>query len=174
MTFGCFSSDEHDFFLSISFYFLQVDVYDFEQLDKGETHALMFVIGYLLKKTICTKSFCEKCKDVFVVPGPCMPEHDFIDLREYKEGKLVYPSQLAFDIFSICEATFRGNRTNISVGKDIVEKMICEVDATIRERFPKAPICHMEQLLNRWFHIRMHFWATECNKVMQRKYHNDG
>ena len=146
---------------------LDLFVCEYEHKDHAEQRVLMNLIGYLLSKTICSISFCKDCKEVFTSKEPCLPEHEFIEMKEYKKYALVYPSQLAFKIFNMAEDTFRYHREKLHDGENVQEQIIDKLDEVIRDKFV-IPFCHLDLLLKRWFKIRMYFWASELNKQMKK------
>ena len=76
---------------------------DFLTRDYSEEQAYVRVLGCVLKRTICTQSFCQLCKAVLTT-DKYGPEHKFIQLTEYHDGALILPSKDAIEWFSKAEA----------------------------------------------------------------------
>ena len=145
---------------------LDIFVGVFETRDYAEQQVVTYVTGHLLKRTICTNSYCPKCVSAFTDPTATMKEQDFILMKAWKDGSLVIPSQIAYNIFSMVEDTFRIHRDKINKEKDVIEQMIDSLDEVIRDKYD-IPFCHLELMLKRWFNVRMHFWANESNRLMK-------
>ena len=126
----------------------------------------------MLKRTICTQSFCQTCKDIFTT-DQILPEHKFICEREYKKGVLKLPSRLAIDFFSHCEASFQKNREMFFVPQKQknVDKLAEKLHGSLKEynEFKDLPQCHMLLMINRFFKFRMCFWSDYMNTQVVEK-----
>ena len=133
--------------------------------DRSESYAFTCLLGCLFKRTICKKSFCDKCVNALVKKDDESMQFDkLLKMKEYKPGALVPANMLAYKFFSLVENTVNANpsvyRKGIVVWNRFMDKMV----GVANDQFPKIPSCHIRLLLNRFMHMRSHFWAKFMNQ----------
>jgi hypothetical protein len=135
---------------------------DYNVKDYSEETAFCLLIGYLLLKTICTKSKCKKCISVLKASEQTFPEQDLITKRSYEPGAMVYPTRLAYDYFSLCNSVFHKNFPAVHKGgtglKRVMDHLLEEGESNFN-----MPVCHLELMLERFFKINMIFEARQIN-----------
>merc|ERR1712001_238161 len=121
----------------------------------GQEQIFSNVLGYTLKVTICSQSFCEKCKDILTTLT-VGPEHKFIDMKQYRDCALKLPSKMAFEMFRNCESAFHANR-KIFVGTDNerqVDQLSKNIYTSLLDNYKELD-CHLLLLIKRFFKLRM-------------------
>ena len=130
--------------------------------DFAEECSLAHVIGYLLKKTICTKSKCADCQETFTMEKNNGADWQTLLIEKcYTPDALTFPSEVAYRIFSMCEASFLENVRNILLIDDFVDELVGQIYPKVIEAHPQIPQCHLKLLLKRFFKIRVHFLARQ-------------
>ena len=140
----------------------------------SQENGLTYVVGYFLKKTICTTSSCDKCKEVLTTDKPTMEFQTLIANKEFVQGKLTLPSLVAYKTFSFCESSFNLNADKIRTGKVSEEEFVDSLVKTIPNVHPEFPKCHLKLLVKRFTKIRLHFWLEQRTLEMahSREYLN--
>ena len=131
--------------------------------DFSDENALTYLIGYLFKKTIHSKSKCDTCKGVFV-QDKCDASFNqrLIQLRCYTPDALVIPTELAYRVFSLVESTFIYNLPSIQQRKkNFIEQLLEKLVVTVENMFPEIPRCHLSLMFRRFIKIRMHFYTRQ-------------
>ena len=138
--------------------------------DFAEQNSLTYGIGYILLKTIFSKSKCVTCQKAFAMETSDGSEWlKLIEEKCYVPNALTIPSEMAYSLFSVCETTFRDTRSNALLIKDfdsmLVDKMY---DTLVGDQFPfDVPTCHLKLLLERFFTIRLHWWSKFLTRKAQ-------
>ena len=129
----------------------------------SQENGLAYVVGYFLKKTICTKSAsaCVKCQEVLTTDQATMDFQTLIANKEYVQGKLILPSLVAYKTFSFCESSFNLNVEKIKTGDIKEEEFVDSLVKAIPGIQPEFPKCHLKQLVKRFVKIRLHFWLEQ-------------
>ena len=133
--------------------------------DRSEAYAFTCFLGCLFKRTICTKSYCAKCLQVLKKKDDeAMQLDKLINLKEYTSGALITPSNIAYKFFSLVENTVNENpsvyRDGIVAWNAFIDKMV----GVANDKFPEIPPCHLHLLVNRFMHMRAHFWTKFLNQ----------
>ena len=138
-------------------------------MDFAELSALVLGIGYLLLKTILTKSFCQTCKDKLRQDEPTLDIHKYIAQRCYTPNAMVYPTLLAIEFFQTCEGVYQQNPYAISRGGDPLDEVMKHLEEVgLKNGMPE---CHLNLLIARFFKISMYFQVRHCNvKLKIEKY----
>ena len=144
------------------------DVYDIivgEKVreDFSQESALVYVAGYVLKKTVLSKSKCVQCQEFYTQDTPTLEVHKLVCEKEYKEGLLVLPTEKAWKIFSMTDATFNLNELALKGEKIIPEDIVKKLALKFKELFPELPSCHLHLVLRRFLHVKSHFWARQLD-----------
>ena len=143
---------------------------DFEPGDFVDACSLAYFAGVILYKTICTRSSCQTCQNLYISSVDDKEQDESNELILFKEldtGYLVRPTALANSIFKIAETVFkeeRGklkNRSNIS---NILKAIIVKV---VRDYHEEVPVCHIEVIINRFVRSRLFFWSELDNGRLQ-------
>ena len=144
------------------------DVFDIVIGDRIEKEldqemVLNYVVGYMFKKTICTVSYCDKCKDQFTQEFcDASDEQKLIVMKCYTPDALTIPSNFGYKLFSIVESTFLENMEKIMEGQErYIDCLIVKLSEKIRSLNPSMITCHLDLLLRRFMKIRMHFHARQ-------------
>ena len=138
--------------------------------DISEICALSYLTGYLLRKTICTQSKCEKCKTAFVAD-----EHDeqmtneLIRLRDYKKGALCRPTEIGNKMFQVAEKVFRHLQEKLIYQKKsrLGDKIASAIILQWKENFPQVPSCHFKTMANRFSKIRLLFYGAYSSHQLE-------
>ena len=138
-------------------------------MDFAELSALVLGIGYLLWKTILTKSSCEVCKQKLRQDEPTLDIHMYIAQRCYTPNAMVYPTSLAIDFFQYCEGVYQQNPYAIRRGGDPLDEVMKHIEEVgLRDGMPE---CHLSLLIARFFKISMYFQVRHSNvKLKIEKY----
>ena len=137
--------------------------------DFAEEQGLVYHIGYVLKKTICSKSHCQHCIDLLTINDDDRDlRHTLIIEKAYTEGALTLPSKLACDVFEKANASFMTNREKFAKAPRSLDKFIDWLKDDLEENFPGFPQCHLELILRRFFKVRMYFWARFLDARLQK------
>ena len=161
--------EEDEFFASVIHPSLQQTDLKVEE-DISELNALAYLNGYLLQKTICSKSKCEKCMGAFVTDEAdeqlC---NELIRLREYKIGVFKKPSTLANEMIRFAENIFRCEQEKLQSQKKtrIGDKLASKIFLHWKEYFPQAPMCHLKILAARFAKIRLYFYGKHLSRQLE-------
>ena len=134
---------------------------DFLTRDFSEEQVYVHVLGCVLKRTICTQSFCQLCKSILTTDTPG-PEHKLIELKQWRDGVLVLPSKDAIEWFSMAEAYFQSNRDKLLTSGP---RTLDELAKTTYDSLVETPIpaCHLRLLVDRFYKFRMNFWSKHLH-----------
>ena len=131
--------------------------------DYCEATSLTYVIGYLLLKTVFSESPCDTCQNAYSMASSDGSEWlRLIEEKCFVPNALTMPSEMAFQVFSLCESTFIYNTSN---GHDI-ESFYDQIVDTLYDTILdpdfqwKVPQCCLKLLLLRFFKIRMYFYSS--------------
>ena len=124
---------------------------------------LNYVVGYMFKKTICSVSYCEKCKDQFTQEFcDASDELKLIVMKCYTPDALTIPSKFGYQLFSMVESTFLENMDSIMEGHEkYIDCLIAKLSEKIKSLNPSMLTCHLDLLLRRFIKIRMHFHCRQ-------------
>ena len=147
---------------------------DFKPEDFSEENATAYFAGYVLGHNITkekkrgkkNKSACATCEAVLVAKTDDEEQEScaLIDLREYKKGSLVTPSETANQIFQLVEATFRKVRDSYAEeNKNLKSRITTEALIQINLKITTAPQCHLELLVSKFIEARLNWWARFTN-----------
>ena len=128
--------------------------------DISERNALSYLTGYLLLKTICSKSYCEKCKEAYVSDeNDDQLCNELIRLRDYKVGALCRPSSLANNMTLVAENVFRVAYEEHKFQKNVRlgDKISSKIHMQWQQQFSEAPSCHLKLLCDRFTSLRLNF-----------------
>ena len=138
--------------------------------DISEVNALSYLNGYLLQKTICSKSKCATCMDAFLTnENDDQLCNELIRLREYKLGVFKKPSTLANEMVRFAENIFRCEQEKLQSQKRsrIGDKLASKVLLHWKEYFPQAPSCHLKILAARFAKIRLYFYGNYLSRQLE-------
>ena len=150
-------------------YFNQIG---FNPEDFTEKNSLAYVAGYMLRKTIYFgKSKCDVCTERFVdkTSSEGVQEcNSLIKMREYTDGAMISPTKAANLIFDIAEGVFRDKRDSLKKKSGICIALTNLAVKSIQIQLPKIPVCHLQLIVSRFLTSRLHFYASFCNKKLQK------
>lgn len=129
--------------------------------DKAEKDSLGYLTGVILKRTILSKSKCQKCVDEFVTTEG---SNKLILLKEYKKGQLTHPRKLANEMSEDIEGFFRQNQNLLKDKSKIGETLTKIVLKQLDSKFKNAPKCHLEIIVARFIKARWHFWTKQTDE----------
>ena len=135
-----------------------------------EESALAHITGYLLLHTILTKrSKCKDCVAAYVVnfENDNQEVNSIIAARDYKEGALTRPSELANKLFQRLENIFRSLSDSFANQKNLTDILTAAFKKDAKENFPDAPDCCFELMFCRFSKIRLHFEGDFLDEKMQ-------
>lgn len=135
----------------------------------SEAASLAYLGGYVLFKTICTKSKCQNCKKIYVSDHEDQPEevNSLISFKEYKQGKLVTPSPVGNRLMEALESLFRTNREKFKRKKNQLTNISTLVIDQLTKDFPDLPKCHLSLIVTRFMKIRLLFWGDQITKELK-------
>ena len=145
------------------------DFQNFE--DYAETNAWSHYGGYVLYKTIETKSKCDQCKNILVAQNSDENHYSvntLIDFKEWKEkpGCLTRPSKLANELFYLLEALFKSNRDQYFNQKNIKDRLVDFMYQQVitYDKFDVIHKNHLKVIIARFMKGRLFFWANFINQ----------
>ena len=113
---------------------------------------------------------CPVCLKAFVID--CIDDdqevNDFIDMKEYREGTNVRCTVLANEMFLHAEKIFRSAWAQFSKQKDLTEQLTAAVISGCTEKFEDIPICHLKNILGKFVHVRLYFYADYIDRKLQK------
>ena len=113
---------------------------------------------------------CHVCLKAFVVD--CIDDdqevNDFIDMKEYREGTNVRATVLANEMFLHAETIFRSVWAQFSKQDDLTEQLTAAVISACTEKFEDIPICHLKNILGKFIHVRLYFYADFIDRKLQK------
>ena len=134
--------------------------------DHPQDTARAYCNGYTLMVTICTKSYCAVCKNMWTGSDANLEDHELIAARRYSpDAALVVPSLMAIEIFNICDSTFDSNQEVLRTSGN-VNQLAEEMEKFVLDKFA-VPKCHLGLILRRWFKVRMFIHASRLNEQMK-------
>ena len=169
--------EEDSYFAEIMFPVTEDDENDEVPDDIAEINASSYVNGYLLHKTIMTKSKCTNCQNQFVAD-----ENDdqlcnqLIRLKDYKAGALCRGTPLFNDMMQLAERIFRQENDNLKYQKKtrLGDKIASKILLYWKEHYPDAPDCHLKLIATRYTKLRLFFWSNfvsqQLVKQQQQRY----
>ena len=124
--------------------------------------SFVYFCGYVLRKTILGKSECKECICQWVTTKIDTKNelYTLIDLREYKEGALIRPSQKAIDMFTIAEKVFRAHRDEWKNESNAATKLTDRALTIIENSYSTVKKCHLRIIISRFLRARLHFYAS--------------
>ena len=134
----------------------------------AEESALCYGVGYVLEKTIGSKSHCKICKERLFEAEGTVDVQEFITRKSFVPGALRYPTPVAFHFFSHCEGVFVKNDYAIRRGNEVLDKVLEHLEKIGVEQYG-IPKCHIRLLLDRFFKFRMYLECRQMNLVMKAK-----
>lgn len=98
--------------------------------------------GYMVRK-INKKLNCERCKDVLCVSEPCIPQHRFTQLKEFRDDELnlLYIAPNIFTLFQECEKVFMEREPHFSKCREICKSLKTLCNAAVKD-LHCDPDCH--------------------------------
>ena len=146
---------------------------EYEIADFAEEQGLMYHLGYVLKKTICSVSHCQRCIDLLTISGDDGQmndlKHCLIIEKAHQAGDLTLPSELAWNVFNEANCRFMTNRDKFSQAPKGLNQFIEWLRLDLVDKCPEFPACHFELILRRFFKVRMYFWARHLDAQLQKQ-----
>ena len=150
--------------------------YEFSNLlveeDISEINALAYLTGYLLLKTICRQSKCQKCQASLVADqNDAQLCNQIIRLKDYKLGALCRPTELGNQMFQLAENVFRVQQQQLmhQKKKRLGDKIGSAIILQWKANFPEAPSCHFKTMANRFAKIRLLFFGAFSSRKLERE-----
>ena len=143
--------------------------------DDAEINALAYLAGYLLHKTIMTRSKCKTCQEAFVGDeNDEQAANELIRLRDYRVGALCRPTELANKMVQWAENVFRGEQEKLMKQKQsrIGDKITSILKIHWEKHYPEAPKCHLKILAGRFAKLRLHFYGVHMTRKLVVKQKN--
>ena len=147
---------------------INFEIGEFEMTDFSQIQGITYHIGYILKKTICSVSRCSKCIDLLTT-SLRTSKHSLITEKEYVEGALKLPSEIASNFFEMANARFMDNRDSFDKVHKPLDRFIAWLRNELVEKHPDFPKCHLDLLLRRFFKVRMYFLANHMDGQLQNQ-----
>ena len=141
---------------------------DFDLTDFSQIQGITYHAGFVLKKTICSVSHCSKCIDLLTTIHRTW-KHSLITEKEYKEGALKLPSELASNFFEMANARYMDNCNKFDEVHRPLDKFIAWLSPELVEKNPDFPKCHPDLLLRRFFKVRMFYLASHMDGQLQNQ-----
>lgn len=88
-----------------------------ELLDRGETNALFYIAGYILRSLKTRSTICKRCVIMAVSNKQCQmdPHQQFTSYRsKAKKEKIIAPSIDTFKFFKAMEVMYRNSKNNLA------------------------------------------------------------
>ena len=149
---------------------------NFQGMDYSQVQALSDVVGYVLAKTICGRSYCKHCCEVLTTKVLGLEIHSSLEEKEYSEGSKTRPTELALKVLSLVESSFLANRNSFSKKPRSMEKFIETMKVVVEKDFKDFPVCHLELIIRRFLKCRQQFWANQLDALVKEhtKHEKDG
>ena len=109
----------------------------------AEESSLCHAVGYVLEKTIGSKSHCKTCKERLFEAEGTVDVQEFITRKSYVAGALRYPTPVAYHFFSHCEGVFVKNDYAIRRGNEVLDKVLEHLEKIGLEQYG-IPKCHVD------------------------------
>ena len=150
------------------------------QLDLAESVALAYLAGYFLGKIFIQKRDynhpekeikCALCFKAFIIDYESDDQvvNSLITEKEFKPGALTRPSKFANAIFSHIEHIFRGAELAFSKQNNLTTILTDKMMASVLQKFPEVPKCHLRLLFRRFANARLHFDADNIDNAFIEK-----
>ena len=155
---------------------IDMDFINSNQLDLAESVALAYLAGYFLGKIFIQKRDihhpekvikCAICFKAFIIEDYESDDqlvNTLITEKEYKPGVLTRPSKFANAIFTHIENVFRGAELAFSKQNNLTTILTDKMMASVLQKFPDVPKCHLRLILRRFANARLHFDADFIDK----------
>ena len=140
---------------------------DYNVKDYSEVVAFCNLIGCILQRTICTKSYCEECIRQLKDTEQTFTEQDWITKKSWVPGAMVYPTKLAYDYFDFCNSVLHKNFYAVRQGGAGLKKVMDHLLEVGESNKFSMPVCHLELLLERFFKINMLFEVQQINNQLR-------
>ena len=138
------------------------------ELNLAEKCSLIHFGGYVLKKTILTKSKCVKCISYFVTNEISKNvTHTIINERDYVAGALTRPSETACEMFEAAEETFRKYVKNWHKDENCATKLSTTIILKLVSLIEDVDQCHLKIIIDRFVRARLHFWNDYENRRLK-------
>ena len=138
------------------------------ELNLAEKCSLIHFGGYVLKKTILTKSKCVKCISYFVTNEISKNvTHTIINERDYVAGALTRPSETACRMFEAAEETFRKYVKNWHKDENCATKLSTTIILKLVSLIEDVDQCHLKIIIDRFVRARLHFWNDYENRRLK-------
>ena len=146
------------------------------QLDLAESVALAYLAGYFLGKIFIQKRDynhpekeikCAVCFKAFIIDYESDDQlvNSLITEKEFKPGVLTRPSKFANAIFTHIENIFRGAELAFSKQNNLTTILTDKMMASVLQKFPDVPKCHLRLILRRFANARLHFDADNIDNA---------
>ena len=140
---------------------------DYKVKDYDEEVAFCNLIGCILKRTICTKSYCEDCISQLKDTEQTFREQDWITRKSWVPGAMVYPTKKAYDYFTECNSVLHKNFYAVRNGGAGLKRVIDYLLELGESNRFSMPVCHLELLLQRFFKVNMLFEVRQINSQIR-------
>ena len=149
---------------------MNFEIGDFELTDFSQIQGITYHLGYVLKKTICSVSHCQKCIDLLTTGWENRTwKHALITEKSYVDGALKLPSELASDLFEMANARYMENRESFDNAPKTLTRFLEWLSKELAKNHPDFPLCHLDLLLRRFFKVRMNYMANFLDANMQKE-----
>ena len=149
---------------------MNFEIGDYKMTDFSQIQGITFHLGYVLKKTICSVSHCQKCIDLLTTSHENRTwKHSLITEKAYVDGALKLPSEMASDLFENANNRFMENRDTFDKAPRTLDKFIAWLSKELVEKYKEFPSCHLDLLLRRFFKTRMYFLANTMDEKIQNE-----
>ena len=150
---------------------IDMDFINSNQLDLAESVALAYLAGYFLGKILIQKRDlhhpvkeikCAACFKAFIIDYESDDQlvNSLITEKEYKPGALTRPSRFANAIFTDIEKLFRGAELAFSKQNNLTIILTDKMMASVLQKFPDVPKCHLRLIFRRFANARLNFDAN--------------
>ena len=143
------------------------DKYDLDSNDFAENCSLANIAGYMLSKTISSKSKCTACVAALISDGSSEDQECNALITNKEHTHLVRPTKLGNSMFKCGELVFRKYREAYKGSNNMHKKLLGFTIKDLKEEFPDAPVCHLETIFGRFLRARCIFWARFTNEYLQ-------
>ena len=140
----------------------------FQEMAEMEDPKHVYLMGFIVLKTVGSQSYCELCKVIFSSSQPTDFFHRFVEKRDFTGKALCYITKEGYEMFSACETIFDANRDIMFKKKWLIKRFTKAAVKHVKQSLPNLPVCHLNIMINRYFKFRLNkFCIAEKRRVIK-------
>lgn len=152
----------------------EIELENAGNMDIVDRNSLMCFGGYILFKTIKSRSFCTACINNFVEKDPAKQlsttnsSTSLIAMKSFSRGALTTPSEQSCSMFKICEHVFKINEEKLRKMSKILD-FLTDKTLKIQTILQMHPRCHLRVIIKRFFRARLFVWAKHRSQQLRQE-----